>query len=100
MTMQRISSALVLCLLAGSACAQSVNVDLHASGGTTPSASYGAVPAQLGSWNILTPASNPGLINLVGLNGAASGLTAKAFSTNGTGSATLGTGNFAALMND
>ncbi len=98
--MQRISSALVLCLLAGSASAQSVNVDLHASGGTTPSASYGAVPSQLGSWNILTPASNPGLINLVGLNGAASGLTAKAFSTNGTGSATLGTANFAALMND
>lgn len=98
--MQRISSALVLCLLAGSACAQSVNVDLHASGGTTPSASFGAVPAQTGSWNILTPASNPGLINLVGLNGSASGLTAKAVSTNGTGSGSLGTSNFGALMND
>ena len=98
--MQRISSALVLCLLAGSVCAQSVNVDLHASGGTTPSASYGAVPAQVGSWNIITPASNPALTNLVGLNGASSGLTAKAISTNGTGSGSLGTSNFGALMND
>ena len=99
-TMQRISTTLALCLLAGSACAQSVNVDLHASSGVTPSATYGAVPAQIGSWNILTPASNPGITNLVGLNGGASGLTARAVSTGGTGSGSLGTGNFGALMND
>ncbi|HEX8878200.1 MAG TPA: hypothetical protein VF777_15750 [Phycisphaerales bacterium] len=98
--MQRISSALVLCLLAGSAYAQSVNVDLHAGAGQPPAQTYGAVPNQVGSWNQLTAASNPALTNLVGLNGAANGLTAKAVSTNGTGSGSLGTSNFGNLMND
>ena len=98
--MSRKLSVAVIALLAGQALGQSVNLDLSASGGTSPASTYGGVPSQLGTWNVLQASGAGAVLNLVGLNGAASGVTATATTSNGNSSGSLGTGNFGALMND
>lgn len=70
------TTIVLLTALAGSAFGQSINVEIGAASGAGSAAlpsSYAAC-GQAGAWNHITPAS-PAVVALVGLNGAASGVT-------------------------
>ncbi|MBL8875070.1 MAG: hypothetical protein JNM86_04660 [Phycisphaerae bacterium] len=99
--MLRISATSALLILAGTASAQSVNVDLNYTGKSAPSASYAGAAGQPGTWNAVIATSGAGAtINLAGLNGGSSGLTLTAKSSNGNSNGDLGTGDFGSLMDD
>jgi hypothetical protein len=94
----------VLAALAGSARAQSFNVEVFSTTGspTAPSSAYGAASGQTGTWNTIKAGSigSPTSITALGLNGAATGVSISLGSNNGSGSGSFGTGDFSALMGD
>ncbi|MBS0189309.1 MAG: hypothetical protein JSS51_14690 [Planctomycetes bacterium] len=98
--MNRKIAITTMMLLAGSAMGQSVNIDLNGSGKPAPSSLYGGVAGQPGVWNAITATGAGAGANLVGLNGASSGLTIVAKSSNGNTSGDLGSGDFGSLMDD
>ncbi len=72
--MHRCTTIAALVLFAGTASAQSFNVDLNASSGNgsgVPSASYGAAAGQAGTWNSITNAS-AATVGLQKIDGSAS----------------------------
>ena len=99
--MLRISAIAALLILAGTASAQSVNVDLNFTGKSIPSSSYAAAAGQPGTWNAVVATGGAGAtVNLLGLNGGSAGLTLTAKSSNGNSNGDLGTGDFGSLMDD
>ncbi len=91
--------ALVVC--AGSTFGQSVNVDLNFTGKTAPTAGYAGVAGQAGFWNAVVATGGAGAtMNLLGLNGASSGLSITAKTNSGNHNGDLGSGDFGSLMDD
>lgn len=83
---------------------QSFNIDINRTSGNgagVPSASYGAAAGQPGTWNNIT-SSTPLTTTLVGLNGAATGVTMTRENTGAFLSRTGGAGNtdYAKLIDD
>lgn len=98
--MLRITAISALLILAGTASAQSVNVDLNFTGKTIPSAAYGAAAAQPGTWNQVVATGAGATVNLVGLNGLSAGLTLTAKTNSGNHNGDLGSGDYGSLMDD
>ncbi|MBX3381036.1 MAG: hypothetical protein KF805_13160 [Phycisphaeraceae bacterium] len=99
--MLRLSAISALLVLAGTAGAQSVNVDVNYAGHSIPGSAYAGVAGQPGTWNGVVATSGAGAtVNLVGLNGLSAGLTLTAKTSNGNATGTLGTLDFGSLMND
>lgn len=99
--MLRISATSALMILAGTASAQSVNVDLNFTGKTIPAASYAGAAGQAGTWNQVIATGGAGAtVNLLGLNGGSSGLTLTAKTNSGNHNGDLGSGDYGSLMDD
>jgi len=99
--MFRLSAISALLILAGTASAQSVNVDLNYTGKSIPSAAFAGAAGQPGTWNAVIATSGAGAtVSLAGLNGGSSGLTLTAKSSNGNSNGDLGVGDFGSLMDD
>ncbi len=90
--MLRITSAAVIALIAGSASAQSLNVDLNTASGPgsgVPSNAFAGAAGQPGFWNSLAPGSS-GSFAMMGLTGSSSGVT---ITRQGNGFASSGIGS-------
>ena len=102
--MSRFGAAFILSTVAGSALAQSVNVDINrttGSGAGAPAATLAGAAGQAGVWNDVAP-TLAGAQSLQGLGGAASGLTVTRTGSSGSNgsSAPIGTAEYAKLMWD
>ncbi|MGP1345164.1 MAG: right-handed parallel beta-helix repeat-containing protein [Phycisphaerales bacterium] len=103
---RRLPAVILGCAVCATAAAQSFNVDLDTTGGSSgfgvPAPTYGAGAGQPGVWNSIR-STNPVTSSLTGLNGAA---TAATFTraTNGSfenlNNALITSGNFESLVDD
>ncbi len=96
---------LVLSAAAGQAFGQSLNIDFNrtsGSGAGAPAIAYAAQADLAGTWNAVLPTSAAGgaTVGLVGLNGAATGVTLNHRATSGGGGSAYGSGEFSRLMAD
>ena len=103
--MVRLSSALVLAALAGTAFGQSINIDMNVASGSgagAPLTTFGGAPGLTGTWNSVTPSSASGgtTVAVSNSNGVMTGVLFKHYSNNGSGQSTYGSGEYAKLMSD